>query len=553
MRLSSSVKVFCVIQSLLPSVSSAQVVRGNVREASGSPVAGAVATLYTDSGTLVHTSLTTESGTFFLRAPTAGAYYVETKRIGARPSRTGVFVLAVGDERKEDIVMRRLPILQSEVRVTGRTRCERRPTGEGLAATLWDNARAALAAVTLSQSEAIPGLRVTRFDRDVDAASQRVLRESRTESFASGDHPFVSADPAFLATRGFVQRVGNGFTYYAPDASTILSDPFLQRHCFRAVRGEGSDSGLVGLRFEPTAEASVADVSGVLWLDAKSTELRSLAFVFENAPPPHERGQSGGSAHFRRLPSGVWYVDRWLLRWPRFAGMSRRGPGETPAVFGNRQASAVLAYREEGAEVTIVSSGEAGVGRVSGSVIDPDGVRPPTGATVVAERRGFVQSTASTDDEGRFILDVLPGGQYTLSVRHPLLDSLGIRAEGVQLQVRARDSLTITLSLPKQASIWNTLCPSEDNQADHAVLRVILAAAMHDETDEVSVRVSWSGDGAGGMTKEADDDSGATFCSVPAGRPVKVSTMRRQKELRSITLTPRLGTIEVVSIGSSPR
>jgi hypothetical protein len=75
--------------------------------------------------------------------------------------------------------------------------------------------------------------------------------------------------------------------------------------------------GLIGLAFEPARKRRVADVKGVLWLDAATAELRHLEFTYTNLPWDVPASRVGGRVEFEQLASGVWIVRRWYVRAPR--------------------------------------------------------------------------------------------------------------------------------------------------------------------------------------------------------------------------------------------
>jgi hypothetical protein len=75
------------------------------------------------------------------------------------------------------------------------------------------------------------------------------------------------------------------------------------------------DAGLVGLAFEPVPTRRRPDVSGVLWLDAKSSELRRVEWGYTRVTTP-ARFSPSGRADFVRLPGGAWIISSWWLRIP---------------------------------------------------------------------------------------------------------------------------------------------------------------------------------------------------------------------------------------------
>jgi len=519
----------------------AQTVHGQIREVTGTLVSGAVITLFRADGTRVGSSLSAEDGRYSLRAPSAGSYLLEVKRIGIRVIRVGPFELSEADSRTEDVTVRPIPPLQPEVRVSGRTRCVIQPEANSATATVWGNARAALQAVRITEQGRLVHADVVRFARDLDASTFRVLKEERRESFTYGERPFVSAPPEELSRLGYVRREGNGFVYFAPDVSVILSDVFLAEHCFRLVKGSGADSANVGLSFEPVRGREISDISGSLWIDKRTSELRSLVFLYENPPSPHERGQAGGSLRFRRLPSGAWIVDRWTIRWPRFAGNTRRDPASTAVVLGDRTSTAVASYREEGGEATLVQSEDVGFGVLRGRVIDGDRGQATPNAHVTLTRGGFVQTRLDADGDGRFLADTLPPGTYEVAVSSLRLDSLGISARSRQVSIRARDSLALDLSLPSEDTVWPALCPGTTPSPDAGILRVLVIDGVQGEAwSGATVRAVWEGRAAGAVTGVTDDDGVWTFCNLPVGLKLRVTLVSGTREIlrRDMKLNP---------------
>jgi hypothetical protein len=163
-----------------------------------------------------------------------------------------------------------------------------------------------------------------------------VIKTEETESgWRSSGRPFETPPAEELVTHGFVRTTEAGEHYYAPDADVLLSDAFLDTHCF-GVRVGGP--GLIGLAFEPLPDRSVPDVEGVLWLDESEAELRFLEYGYTGLSFPARMARKfGGRLEFERLPTGAWIIRRWSIRGPI------RGLG------GRYSAAAV---QEEGGEVT---------------------------------------------------------------------------------------------------------------------------------------------------------------------------------------------------------
>jgi hypothetical protein len=95
-----------------------------------------------------------------------------------------------------------------------------------------------------------------------------------------------------------------------------LSDIFQSSHCFAAVAGS---DGQVGLSFEPAEAPLRVDIRGTLWLDASSSELRSIDFAYEGLRERDELGigpDASGRIVYDRMEDGGWIVSEWTIRVP---------------------------------------------------------------------------------------------------------------------------------------------------------------------------------------------------------------------------------------------
>ena len=154
-------------------------------------------------------------------------------------------------------------------------------------AALWEDARAALTAAVITRGLTVGADTVVRFERKLDVQRlARALRESRGRCRRPMDHPFRSLPAEVLSVGGYITVNQDGSTdYYAPDADVLLSDTFLADHCFKIEpRDEFEHLGQVGLAFQPIPERKKPDIKGVLWMDEKTAELRTLEFTYTWLP-----------------------------------------------------------------------------------------------------------------------------------------------------------------------------------------------------------------------------------------------------------------------------
>jgi hypothetical protein len=98
-----------------------------------------------------------------------------------------------------------------------------------------------------------------------------------------------------------------------------------------------------------------------------------------------------------------------------------------------------------------------GVGTIEGTVFDSLFVKAPLrGATVYVIG---VTLTATTDSRGRFTIDGVPEGDYSLTFAHPAFDSSGVQAPQVSAHVAAGAKTRVAIATPRGASIIRASCP----------------------------------------------------------------------------------------------
>ncbi len=285
-------------------------------------------------------------------------------------------------------------------------------------------------------------------------------REDRRSGTVVDAIPFGSLPVEDLLAGGFVRPTGDGgYQYYGPDATTLLSEPFLDTHCLRLTRSR-DQPGSIGLRFEPTSAVQLPDIEGTLWLEEATSRLQLLEYRYTWAPYPEAWGLASGRMEFEALPDGAWIVDRWWIRAPilaRRVDMVRAGDS------GIR----VTGIRETGGEVTEVSTltdeslTETTRGSLTGLVWDSTRAAPLEGATVTLSG---TQYAALTDKAGRFEIHDLPGGVYAAAFDHERLDSLGIVVPGVEVEVLSGQSREVRLAVPSFSTIALASCQATERE-----------------------------------------------------------------------------------------
>ncbi|MGD2046453.1 MAG: carboxypeptidase regulatory-like domain-containing protein [Gemmatimonadota bacterium] len=552
-----AVRLTLVLSALLAAAPAAhaqnvlvQVVAGD----SGVPLPGAVAHLVSADGDVLTSRLADRTGRVLFTGVAPGRYVVRAEMLGHSDGTSNAFNLAA--DRSVPLVLRLQPrpIALAGVEVTADAGpCEMRPGAEGrLLADIWDEARKALSAAAVAEEQGLYRYSLVLYEQDLDVDGA-IVDDERTRQRGYMRTPFASRAVDELTEEGFVRQTPAEWTYYAPDAEALLSDRFLDTHCFRLTDG-GSE--LVGLAFEPTGEnEGVPDISGTLWLTRDSVQLRLLEFTYENLEPDVRPGDATGRIEFQRLPAGAWIVSEWWIRMPKV---------EVEAL--NRDRRRIVGFRRAGGHVDdVVEAGGRDLrqgtttGAIEGIVVDSLGV-PIQGVRV-----GWTGSSQRvfTNAEGRFGLVGLAEGTYRIAFDDPHLEAFGLAPPEVTQEVSPGVATSIELVMPSPAELVREACGPEATARTATLAGIVRDATGGDPFVGATVRARWSSielngrsNGAVGretftVTETTTDAYGVyRFCSVPrresltltaevAGVPGGEVTLyvRDDEEARMVTLS----------------
>jgi len=322
--------VVALLLGVVAPVTSAQTLRGKAAQPSdGAGIPGVLVLLVDSAGSVVARALTNELGEYRVTAPAAGAYWVRTLRIGYHPATSEAIELRHGSELLWPVTLANLPFALDTVRVLARARCSPY-VGSSSMASVWEQVRTALSAADLTTRDGVLYATVVRQRRVLDPQSGRVREESSTPTSGFVDRPWGTVPTDSLRRFGYVYRLRDGSTrYYAPDIDALLSEGFIQDHCFRFA--SGPDSTLLGVAFEPTGDRkNIPEIAGTVWLDRKSAELRRMEFGYVNLARPRYRVATGtpnasGQMDFVRMMNGGWAISNWELRLPVVKQRPRTG------------------------------------------------------------------------------------------------------------------------------------------------------------------------------------------------------------------------------------
>ncbi|MCI0432087.1 MAG: carboxypeptidase regulatory-like domain-containing protein [Gemmatimonadetes bacterium] len=435
--------------------------------------------------------------------------------IGRETQTSAAFTLDTGvvEPVRLSLASHAIPLSKLQVEVEGR--CRLRPD-EASIVRVWQEARKALQVQAWARREGRYEFEVSTYERRLDASGRSVEKESRSGTSVVGVLPFASLTPEELATEGFVRRLaGGGHQYYGPDASVLLSDAFLDTHCFGLTRSPARP-GWIGLTFKPADDGDRRGIRGTFWLDEERTVFGLIEYHYVWSPHVEAEGVGGGRVEFTALPDGAWMIERWSIRAPILA---RR-----PALArGGDDGVRMIAIHEMGGEVVRVTNLDdrqsietAARGSLRGVVWDSTTSTPLAGARL---RLAGTAYEVVTDSAGRFVMERLPAGVFTVTVEHPRLDSLGTDVSGTQAEVIPGQTTALALATPSMGTLLVTACQAKRGEPKAVVWGVVRSSAG-DPVPGAEVQLDW---GAGGrMEVGANNEGWYTACDVPVDRTLSV-------------------------------
>lgn len=526
---------FCSILAIIgaSSVADAQVIRGVVTEAgSGAPLAGSLVTLRSvetapDTGAAIRNVITNQLGEYAITAPRGGRYRLTVRRIGVRAWRSDFLNVGSGETVVLDVAMDPFTTLP-RVTVADRALCTTGRDGLRVAA-LWREAETALNVIVISDQDSTLRRRLVRFSRSLGLPMGEVSEESHhsyDENDGIGQPNFRSLRGDSLSRIGYWEDAANHMTFYAPDATALLSRAFLRDHCFSVAQNERDRPGHVGLAFAPVRSRIMPDIRGTLWLDATTYELRLVEFRWTQLPWELEHDHVGGEVHFMRVPNGAWIVKNWTLTMPKPSLIEQRSAG------GPRRERLVLSGLGQEGGMILVNGLEAfnKPGTVTGSIVRAG--KPLTGTRVRLVGSPF---QAVVDSAGRFRFDSVPPGLHAIVAEHPDFTIFGIRAAEQEFVLQEGATRHLAFVAGGEKEIADAMCPGRNWRLP--TLRVTLIDEQSRRPlANTRLRMRWldvevTGRQGALLVRETRDtdrdvttDAGgnAVFCSIPAARSLTV-------------------------------
>lgn len=447
----------------LPVAAAAQEVRIRVvNQATKAPLVGALVSLKNTEDVVVTRALTDERGRAVLTAPAAGSYRVRTDGIGYAGRLSAPITLEVGGSASLEVALELSVFKLNEVVVSASRAVVCRSRSDAAAvARIWDEAGKALTATALTLSNRSLLFEIRTIGRRLSPTG-RLVAESVSTKRGPAERPFRAADPELLHQRGYVHQEEDGSaTYFGPDAELLLSDRFLDDHCFGLAENGPADK--VGLTFEPVRSRLVPDIRGTLWLDRATLELDHLTFSYTGVDLPEEATGVGGRVALAKLPNGGWIVQRWHIRMPVVA-----------KVLGNlARKDQLRGYREAAGEAILAGTTAtfATATAIFGTVFDSTLGTPLEGALASIQAGDFV---ATSDRDGHYLIEPPSVGPYLITIRHPRLQTLGLDSLTASATVVKGATDTVAISVPSRATLVNQFC---EPSGDHAITGRVRDAA----------------------------------------------------------------------------
>lgn len=495
---------------------------------------------------VVARALSAADGSFSLRAPGPGVHTLRVDRLG--------YASTFGDPFDVPLAGTVYRTVEAEVRavalrgldVTGAERCQLRPADGATTARVWEEVRKALEAAQWTTERELYRFTWTRFVRELDAR-ERVTGEEREQKRVFTPQPFVSVHPDTLAVQGFVRERDGDLLHAAPDAAVLLSDAFLDGHCFRVERRVDGERTLLGLRFEPVRGRRLPDVKGVLWLDERSGLLESLDYEYVNLDrrAAVNGNDASGALRFRALPNGTWIVEEWSIRMPRLVEV--RDPDGRPRRYDIR------GYVEEGGTISRIASRSGDVlaataGVIEGEVTDSLGV-PVDGGRVWIPGSGL---EATTDEAGRFRIETSGAGRWEVRATHAGLARFGHAGSVAEVETARDEVRFVRLGLPSLTAVALGRCASDD--AGQVALAGTVVRPDGTPAAGAEVRIGWTEARSAltsrhaGVGTAADTLGTFVVCALPPDRRVLVAATLGSELAASASVALPEGVRPVASI-----
>jgi hypothetical protein len=523
------------LSCVLPVALSAQRVQGTVQDSAlKQPLSGAVISVFDSAGGVTARTIANGSGAFALAAGSRAAR-LHVIRIGYFPRDIPLPADRPAGDVHLSFAMLRIPPILTTMHVSEKELC---PGSEdrGAAFQLWDEARAGLLAGVVARETNPASVTALVFERHTAPRDNLVLQQQVGFRHGRTTRPFMSAaTPQTFANEGYVDDdSAGGRTYNAPDDEVLLDQSFASTHCFHLQQPDAAHVGENGLAFTPApGRDTIADVAGVIWMDAAAPALRTLDFHYTGIEPAAEDAGTGGHIEFRSMENGASFIEQWALRLPVMERLIVVPVGPSAPFDAHRRQARVGLHVAE-----LVESG----GEVLGAAW-ADGTSwhaPNTGLTGSIAQRGTnapvpfalvtltgTVDTVTADAHGKFALAPMVPGRYTVVVADTTLSRFtAARVASRVMEVRRDSVVQLSQTMQSLDDVIAGLCKDQHARQDTSIIVGHLSTPGGADLRDVEVRATWTDiagpSGAGVAVRTADFrssvDSKGRFLICGAGR-----------------------------------
>jgi hypothetical protein len=513
--------------------------RGSVRDGqSRAPLSGAVVTVLDATGATTARAITDVEGRFSVGlAPSAASLRVV--RIGFRPRELPV---PSSIASALEIVMERIPSMLNAVQVTDNELCPG-SADRGTAFQVWEQARAGLLATVVARELKPAEARTLTYESRLAPNDERVQRQTKRIGTGRTTRPFVASQtPVYFARHGYILEDTSMRIYNAPDADVLLDESFATTHCFHVQAADAEHPGQIGLAFNPApGRDTLADVTGVIWIDGAVPQLRSLDFLYTALERAAMAMKTGGHIEFRMMPNGVAFIERWHLRLPAFEqlAVARKAGNPNQDLFRppTRQQRTDFRVHEiiEAGGVVLTAKWDDGAEyRDTAAVIRGTVTQRRTNAPVAHAIVALIGTadTVLTNGSGEFAFEVLPG-KYGLSVADTSLRAyVQSRMVSQTVSVARARTTTTRLELAPIGDVIKDVCRDVPVYDTELVLLGHVFAPERARIPNAVATATWlepTGVTGGAISyrtarrdSDVDDEGRFVVCGVPPERNTRV-------------------------------